>query len=794
MTSPVKRKVSSHLKGLEPSPGFQQASKSRESLPDLSPTALESGSRTRNMAKKARYMQEDEDDEDEALVTAELDESPSRSRGRGQTSRATRSDQPDTTPTKPKTTPAKSTAAPKEMIFLTDNDPRLKAKATPKTRGRVASGTTPTGQKSTKKERHTIVTKKTLSRSNSINRKGKGKEILSDDEGDFDDTPVTPSKSRVKQILEGATRSGASSKKPIFASGGRRSEVDEETEDGRRSRSSVGYDLDEDGVEMVEEENEEEEPEEEDFDESDEEEDGLMPSPSKSANKTASKAQARLKGKEKDAPKTQGFITQTSFDLYFQTISQSVRTSNNVFSNLLPSLTLDKYTSLLSLSPVSPIHHPNANPDYKHAEQIHQLHDSHRAHFGRYLTELREGFNLLFYGFGSKREILNDFARDVCSKVGDVVVLNGFKSSVGIKDLLNHAEKVMEGQRGGRSVDEEDIASSAVGGAISGVAALTPMDAQALRIYRYYLPPRPKTSEASSGARSSRPLFLMIHSIDSPSLRSPKVRSILGLLASNPRIHLIGSVDHMNAPLIWTQSEASGRGHDAMRWPGANASDEEIEEDDHPRTRTRKRLSETSGSTPGPITIPSERNFTWLWHDLTTFSHYDVELRASGKDLTSLVVSGSGRTKAGVVGGGAGQGAAGTAGPLTEAGAHHVLTSVTERSRNVFIVIAEKQLANVEAELDGVAAAEASTPSGKKIVNVPVAQMNRYAVSYDHLFTVAREKFYATSDQGLRGLLREFQDHGMVLSGQLPGRSGEVVWIPLSKAALEKLLEEIQEA
>lgn len=44
-------------------------------------------------------------------------------------------------------------------------------------------------------------------------------------------------------------------------------------------------------------------------------------------------------------------------------------------------------------------------------------------------------------------------------------------------------------------------------------------------------------------------LYLIIHNIDGIMLRSNKVQNILANLAAIPNIHVIASVDHVNAPL-----------------------------------------------------------------------------------------------------------------------------------------------------------------------------------------------------------------------------------------------------
>lgn len=44
-------------------------------------------------------------------------------------------------------------------------------------------------------------------------------------------------------------------------------------------------------------------------------------------------------------------------------------------------------------------------------------------------------------------------------------------------------------------------------------------------------------------------VYLLIHNIDGPTLRGQKTQSALGQLASLPNLHMVASLDHINAPL-----------------------------------------------------------------------------------------------------------------------------------------------------------------------------------------------------------------------------------------------------
>lgn len=45
------------------------------------------------------------------------------------------------------------------------------------------------------------------------------------------------------------------------------------------------------------------------------------------------------------------------------------------------------------------------------------------------------------------------------------------------------------------------------------------------------------------------PLFIIIHNLDGAMLRAEKTQAAIARLASLPRVHVLASVDHINAPL-----------------------------------------------------------------------------------------------------------------------------------------------------------------------------------------------------------------------------------------------------
>lgn len=408
---------------------------------------------------------------------------------------------------------------------------------------------------------------------------------------------------------------------------------------------------------------------------------------------TVAKSASKVTGK--------GFIHRNAFDAYFGVASKPSRTSSNVFSELVPPLSRDDYTILLA----------NSTAASRHAAELEQVLQGHEKLFPRYAFELAEGFNLLFFGFGSKRTVLNNFARSVCVSRGHVVLVNGYMPRVGIKDVITSIEGVP-------GLAEVPLPASTTG-----------LEAQARRIYEYFLPscvrPQHPTSE--------RALFLFIHNIDSPLLRAPKAKAILSLLALNPRIHLIASVDHINAQTIWSTAEGSTRKH-----------------------------SYAEESVSPTFTIPPTRGFAWVWHDMTTMQPYDSEL--AHVDLNTL------RRKGGK--------SAAMERDMSESAAQHILASVNAKAKKLFVLLANTLLTSFDE--DGA--------SSKKKEKQPQTQLQQHAIPYETLFNAARTDFIATNDTTFKALLAEFRDHGLVLT---LASGAESLWIPLRVEELRRIVASI---
>lgn len=165
-----------------------------------------------------------------------------------------------------------------------------------------------------------------------------------------------------------------------------------------------------------------------------------------------------------------------------------------------------------------------------HHEEKSMLQSAYKGMFSQWVFELSEGFSLLFYGLGSKRELLTDF---VCSKIDPdipIMAINGYNGSVQFKEILNNvADILLDGL-----VDADS-------------RKRMPKDVNML------LKILVDTMEEQED-RSVK-LAVLCHNIDGESLRIDKTSTWMAQLMSIRQIWFVASVDHIMAPLIWDSAK-----------------------------------------------------------------------------------------------------------------------------------------------------------------------------------------------------------------------------------------------
>ncbi|KAJ3300625.1 Origin recognition complex subunit 2 [Borealophlyctis nickersoniae] len=272
---------------------------------------------------------------------------------------------------------------------------------------------------------------------------------------------------------------------------------------------------------------EEDEIDEEEEEDDEEEEEGAGMDAGREGRKEREDDEEEGEEEEED---TDGFLLPASYERYFADLhSSNAVTSNNTLSKL-PTLQHNEFVAALAKAPK------------KHASCIARLNKLYREHFPQWYFELSCGFNLLFYGYGSKRELLTNFATTMLAD-SPLLIVNGYHPTATIKDVL------------GKIID----------GVLGHTGPLGSIQDQVALISAYFSEPEREVSD----------LFLLIHNIDGASLRSDKTQTALASLASSANIHVIASVDHINAPMLWDNVKSA--------------------------------------------------RFGWAWHDLTTFEGYAVE-------------------------------------------------------------------------------------------------------------------------------------------------------------------------
>ncbi|OWZ19756.1 Origin recognition complex subunit [Phytophthora megakarya] len=161
--------------------------------------------------------------------------------------------------------------------------------------------------------------------------------------------------------------------------------------------------------------------------------------------------------------------------------------------------------------------------------------------FSEWKSELLAGYNLLFYGVGSKLKLLQEFASTYLSD-GVVMQVHGYLPVVSLKYLAG-------------AIQEK------VGGESSGVlrTGLTLIGAQILHTD---VKPNQSLSQQCRDiakmklSRHAPPVYLLVHSIDGVALRNAEAQTCLSWLAKAPFIALVASMDHINGPSIWREEDS----------------------------------------------------------------------------------------------------------------------------------------------------------------------------------------------------------------------------------------------
>lgn len=158
-------------------------------------------------------------------------------------------------------------------------------------------------------------------------------------------------------------------------------------------------------------------------------------------------------------------------------------------------------------------------PSDEHEKRIFEMIQDLEVNFDQWMLKMSQGYNIIIYGLGSKQMLLHRFCeRHMNDK--PVIVINGFFPTITVKEILQSIKCDMLELTATTRNDHEIV------------------DLIAATLNNY----------------EDCHLFLVINNIDGPMLRKTKDQHVLSRLAKIKNVHLIASIDHINAPLMWDQT------------------------------------------------------------------------------------------------------------------------------------------------------------------------------------------------------------------------------------------------
>lgn len=199
-------------------------------------------------------------------------------------------------------------------------------------------------------------------------------------------------------------------------------------------------------------------------------------------------------------------------------------------------------------------------------------------------------------------------------------------------------------------------------------------------------------------------LILVIHNIDGKPFLNERTQSLLSQLCSIPEIWLISSTDNINVSLLWDLFKL--------------------------------------------------KSFNFLWHDLTTYEPYMVEM--SFRDVLNM-----GKSKKFV----------------GNKGAKYVLSSLTKNARNLYKILLIKQLEIMKSAT--------TTKAGRTGLKGSI----KLGIEFKQLYDACLEEFVTSNEISFRTMLGEFIEHKMC-SAVKDEAGVEMVFVPFNFDEMEKLLAE----
>lgn len=334
-------------------------------------------------------------------------------------------------------------------------------------------------------------------------------------------------------------------------------------------------------------------------------------------------------------------------------------------------------------------------PDNHVKEKEKLLQKVEKEKFNRIWYLLNSGYNIILCGVGSKRQLLDRFVRKKL-KNDNTILVNGYVEDYGYRNFVSTVHVALDVGR-----TEEAILDEA--------------------------------------KNLDEDWYLAIHSIDQLYCYSSKTKSLINRLlqGSSKKIRLIGSVDHINAPLLWSTKEHHNQ---SLLWIEVNTWQEYRVE----KSFSRMTISRALGYSKHDNQQLTLAAITHVYDSLTPNAQKIFHLILNFyKDRPLASAKGKGR-------------------------------KVGKRGRKT--VPKEQEDSDSDSEMENQSIEEKDESQG---------------LSFSALFEAAREEFLVPVEATLRSQLVEFKDHNLVRTRTIDGT--EYVELLIQSKMIPKLLQELQE-
>ena len=311
---------------------------------------------------------------------------------------------------------------------------------------------------------------------------------------------------------------------------------------------------------------------------------------------------------------------------------------------------------------------------------------AHALEFPRWFALLRRGFSVLLSGFGSKKRLLTQFARTWLVD-SPVVVVNGYCASLSARHVL----------------------SALTAQVMCSAQAYRDVAGQLHDIVQFFSAP---TADVPH-------VYLVVHSLDGPGLRSAGLQALLSVLSALPTVHVVASVDHARAPLMWDAA-----------------------------TRAR---------------------FTFAHARVDTWAAYEEEAKGSGMSMMEE----EGTTGRGGRGGERGvREVVQSLTPSHRALLHIIAELFITRSQEKDRLLQERRASRAKAKA-AAAVVEETKEERPSPEEADAASTSRLVlISFADIVARCEEQMVGRGEAGIRGLMRELTDHRLVDAVQGQGRGG----------------------